>query len=198
MSKNLSHARVSLCSFTFSDGRRCRMPRSATHPYLCYFHGRRENLARAADTVSRQVTACFSGGYVTACDLSTAMAHVFAATARGEIKPRTAGILGYLGQTVVQTIPIAEREYTSTPSARMPGASPSSIPSCGPASLPLQLAYPPKPSHLRFPPNPRRRPRPHRNQRSPNLCPTTQQPSPSPSSPTSREPGFVAAAFRLP
>ena len=90
------------------------MPRSETHPYLCYFHGRRENLARAADSVGRQVSACFSGGYVTACDLSTAMAHVFAATARGEIKPRTAGILGYLGQTMVQTIPIAEREYIHT------------------------------------------------------------------------------------
>jgi hypothetical protein len=90
------------------------MPRSDTHPYLCYFHGRRENLLRASDTVGPQITNCFSGGYVTACDLSTAMSYVLAATARGEIKPRTAGILGYLAQTIVQTIPIAEREYIHT------------------------------------------------------------------------------------
>ncbi len=114
MSKRLSPAPVSVCTFTFADGRHCRMPRSETHPYLCHFHGRRESLSRAQEVVGLQVTNCFSGGYVTACDLSAAMAQVFAATARGEIKPRTAGILGYLGQTIVQTIPIAEREYTQT------------------------------------------------------------------------------------
>jgi hypothetical protein len=42
MSANCSQDRLSLCSFTFVDGRRCRIPRSHGHPYLCTFHARRD------------------------------------------------------------------------------------------------------------------------------------------------------------
>ncbi len=38
MSTNRSNDRSSLCSFTFADGRHCRTPRRAGHPYLCAFH----------------------------------------------------------------------------------------------------------------------------------------------------------------
>ncbi len=38
MSTNRSKDRSSLCSFMFVDGRRCRIPRRAGHPYLCAFH----------------------------------------------------------------------------------------------------------------------------------------------------------------
>jgi len=37
MSTNRSKDRSSLCSFTFVDGRHCRIPRQAGHPYLCAF-----------------------------------------------------------------------------------------------------------------------------------------------------------------
>ena len=42
MSTNRSKDRASLCSFTFADGRQCRMPRREGHPYLCAFHARKE------------------------------------------------------------------------------------------------------------------------------------------------------------
>jgi len=29
--------RVSLCSFTFSDGRRCRTPRTGKNPHFCFY-----------------------------------------------------------------------------------------------------------------------------------------------------------------
>ena len=38
---NRSKDRSDLCSFTFVDGRRCRIPRRADHPYLCAFHARK-------------------------------------------------------------------------------------------------------------------------------------------------------------
>jgi len=34
--------RVSLCSFTFSDGRRCRTPRIGNHPHFCFYHAQKE------------------------------------------------------------------------------------------------------------------------------------------------------------
>ena len=34
--------RVSLCLFAFSDGRRCRTPRIATHPHFCLYHAQKE------------------------------------------------------------------------------------------------------------------------------------------------------------
>src|ERR1700674_5751420 len=33
---------VSLCSFTFSDGRRCRTPRIRNHPHFCFYHAQEE------------------------------------------------------------------------------------------------------------------------------------------------------------
>ncbi len=41
MSANRSKDRSSLCSFMFVDGRHCRIPRRADHPYLCAFHARK-------------------------------------------------------------------------------------------------------------------------------------------------------------
>ncbi len=38
MSANRSKDRSPLCSFTFADGRQCRIPRRVGHPYLCAFH----------------------------------------------------------------------------------------------------------------------------------------------------------------
>jgi len=34
--------RASLCTFTFADGRRCRMPLSSRHPRLCFDHARKK------------------------------------------------------------------------------------------------------------------------------------------------------------
>jgi len=43
-----SKDRASLCSFTFADGRRCRIPRRHGHPYLCA-HARKEAQAFAGE-----------------------------------------------------------------------------------------------------------------------------------------------------
>ncbi len=33
--------RASLCTFTLADGRRCRTPRSGSHPHFCFYHARK-------------------------------------------------------------------------------------------------------------------------------------------------------------
>lgn len=109
----MSTSRLSLCSFTFADGRRCRIPRSSKHPELCYFHAKKEAEARSLQDIGYDIGTWLTGGYVSACDLSAALGRVFSNTAQGKIKPRTAATLGYLGQTIAQLVSRAEHEYIS-------------------------------------------------------------------------------------
>jgi len=69
--------RASLCQFTFSDGRRCRSPRFGNHSRLCPDHAQKEARARARQSLGKDLAHYFSGDYLSACDLSTAMAASF-------------------------------------------------------------------------------------------------------------------------
>jgi hypothetical protein len=100
-----------LCAFTFADGRQCRTPRCSAHPHLCFDHARKETQALAAQQMGRNIAADLSGGYLSACDLSSALARLFAAVAQGHVKPKTAATLAYLGQTLLQSIQFAQGEY---------------------------------------------------------------------------------------
>ena len=111
MSNNRSKDRSSSCSFTFIDGRRCRMPRRAGHPFLCAFHARKEAQALAGQQAAEEIAYHLSGSYVSACDLSSALGRLFSAVAQGQIKPKTASTLAYLAQTIVQNLHLAEHEY---------------------------------------------------------------------------------------
>ena len=110
MSTHRSNVRASLCSFTFADGRQCRTPR-ADHPHLCAFHARKDAQALAGEEAGKDIAYHLSGSYVSACDLSSALGRLFSAVAQGQVKPKTASTLAYLGQTLVQILPIAQDEY---------------------------------------------------------------------------------------
>src|ERR1700682_6238554 len=110
--------RVSLCRFTFADGRKCRTPRAAKHPNFCLEHARKESQARSARKLAGELAYCFSGDYLSANDLSAALAcpeprrgRLLPAVLRGDVKPRTAGTIAYLAQTLLQTIQLAQHEY---------------------------------------------------------------------------------------
>jgi hypothetical protein len=111
MSTIRSKDRSSLCSFTFVDGRRCRTPRQTGHPYLCAFHARKEAQALAGEEAGKDIAYHLSGSYLSACDLSSALGRLFSAVAQGQVKPKTASTLAYLGQTLVQTLHLAQNEY---------------------------------------------------------------------------------------
>lgn len=68
--------RLAVCTFTFADGRRCRTPRSRNHLHLCFFHARKEAQARAVDELGDDLSYFFSGDYLSACDLSTALSRI--------------------------------------------------------------------------------------------------------------------------
>jgi hypothetical protein len=107
---NRSNVRASLCSFTFADGRQCRTPR-AEHPYLCAFHARKDAQALAGEEAGKDIAYHLSGSFVSACDLSSALGRLFSAVAQGQMKPKTASTLAYLGQTIVQALQLAQVEY---------------------------------------------------------------------------------------
>ncbi len=111
MSSLKAKDRVSLCSFTFSDGRRCRTPRTAKHPHLCFYHAQKEARARATEKLGKDLAYFFSGDYLSACDLSTALSRLIPAVVRGDVKPRNARTVAYLAQTLLQAIHISQHEY---------------------------------------------------------------------------------------
>src|SRR6266481_3322017 len=111
MSTNRSKDRSSLCSFMFVDGRHCRIPRQLGHPYLCAFHARKDEQALAGEAAGKDIAYHLSGSFVSACDLSSALGRLFSAVAQGQVKPKTASTLAYLGQTLVQILPLAQDEY---------------------------------------------------------------------------------------
>src|SRR5882724_6226724 len=103
--------RASLCHFSFTDGLRCITPISTGHPHFCFYHAEKEAQSLAAEKLGKDLDYFFSGDYLSACDLSAALARLFAAVARGHIKPRTARTLAYLAQTLAQTIHLSQHEY---------------------------------------------------------------------------------------
>jgi hypothetical protein len=111
MSTNRSKDRSGLCTFTFADGRRCRTPHRAGHPHLCFFHARKEALSRASEQAGEDVSYFLSGTYLSACDLTSALGRLFSAVAQGQVKPKTATALAYLGQTLNHSIQLAQHEY---------------------------------------------------------------------------------------
>jgi hypothetical protein len=108
---NPSKDRSSLCSFTFADGRQCRMLRHGNHPYLCAFHARKEAQALAGAQAAEDIAYHLSGSFISACDLSSALGRLFSAVAQGQIKPKVAATLSYLSQSLVQTIHLSQHEY---------------------------------------------------------------------------------------
>jgi hypothetical protein len=103
--------RVSLCLFTFSDGRRCRTPRIASHPHFCLYHAQQEAHSLATQKLSNELAYFFSGSYLAACDLSTALSRILPAVIRGDVKPKTARTVAYLAQTLLQSIRVSQHEF---------------------------------------------------------------------------------------
>src|SRR6266436_4597039 len=105
--------RVSLCQFTLSDGRRCRTPRTGKNPHFCFDHAQKEARARTAETLGKDLAYFFSGDYLSACDLRSALGRLIPAVLRGDVKPRTARTVAYLAQILLQAIHLSKHEFSN-------------------------------------------------------------------------------------
>jgi hypothetical protein len=103
--------RISLCLFTYEDGRRCRTPRISSHPHFCFYHAQKESQSQSTEKLARELAYFFSGDYLSANDLNTALGRLIPAVIRGEIKPRVARTVAYMLQTLFQSTRLAQHEY---------------------------------------------------------------------------------------
>src|SRR5277367_944511 len=103
--------RVSLCLFSYEDGRRCRTPRISSHPHFCFYHAKKESQPQATEKLAKDLAYFFSGDYLSANDLNTALGRLIPAVIRGEIKPRVARTVAYMLQTLLQSTRLAQHEY---------------------------------------------------------------------------------------
>jgi len=133
-----------MCAFTFADGRQCRALRGSGHQHLCYDHAKKEAEAGIAKQAGEDLVSLFCGKHLTAPDLTAALGRVLSAVASGYIKPKTAVSLALLGQTLNQSIKIAQHEYANAPGGN---ARPERVVSC------LMLPAPPEP-HSQVAPTP--------------------------------------------
>jgi len=99
------------CAFETSDGRRCRLPRSATHASLCVFHSREEQQLLESRKIGTELAATLTGNFLTATDINYALGKVFAAVAQNRIPVRTAHTLAYLGQIMLFSLPALKKEF---------------------------------------------------------------------------------------
>jgi hypothetical protein len=103
--------RISLCLFTYEDGRRCRTPRISNHPHFCFYHAQKESQSQSTEKLAKDLAYFFSGDYLSANDLNTALGRLIPAVVRGEIKPRVARTVAYMLQTLMQSTRLAQHEY---------------------------------------------------------------------------------------
>ena len=109
----LAMDRTRVCTYTFENSSKCRIPLTS-HPYLCTFHARKDAENRAADEAVRDIAFHLSNRYVSHCDLSAAIAQTITAVAYNHIPTRTAATIAYLTQNLVQTLAGAEKEFKDT------------------------------------------------------------------------------------
>src|SRR5205814_8667669 len=95
---------VPLCSVRFSAAGRCRTPRPRHNPHFCFYHAQKDARARTTHKLGKDLPYFSSGDYLSACDLSTALARLIPAVVRGDVKPRAARTVAYLAQTLMQSI----------------------------------------------------------------------------------------------
>ncbi len=88
-------------------------PRTAKNPHFCFDHAQKEARARAAQSLGKDLAYFFSGDYLSACDLSSALGRLIPAVLRGDVKPRTARTVAYPAQTLLQSIHLSEQEYSN-------------------------------------------------------------------------------------
>lgn len=99
------------CAFETSDGRRCRLPRSASHASLCVFHSREEQQFLESQKLGAEIASPISGNFLTATDINYVLGKVFTAVAQNRIPVRTAHTLAYLGQIMLMSLPAAKQEF---------------------------------------------------------------------------------------
>jgi hypothetical protein len=107
----LSVDRTRVCTYTFNNGRQCRIPLAPHHPYLCNFHARKESQLQATQTSANDIAYSVATDFISYNDLSCTLAHAISAVVNRRMTTRTASTVAYLTQNLLQSIAGAQHEY---------------------------------------------------------------------------------------
>jgi hypothetical protein len=71
----------------------------------------RSSIVGTSVKIGQEIATWFTGEIVSAGDLSGTLGEIFSYAAKGQIKPKIASTLAYLGQTLLQSVKLAQHEY---------------------------------------------------------------------------------------
>jgi hypothetical protein len=103
-----------LCSFTFSDGRRCRMPRRSESTEFCFHHERQLRRLHELDETTSRICEPMEGYFVPATALTQTLTRVFRAVAEGRIDRKSATTLTRVAATLLKSIDASSAEFQSS------------------------------------------------------------------------------------
>ena len=99
------------CQFQFSDGRRCRMLRSPDHSSFCAFHARQELQLLESQRLGTEISVSLNRDFLSATDINHVLGKLFIAVAQDRVPLRKAGVLTYLGQVMLSSLPYVKKEF---------------------------------------------------------------------------------------
>jgi hypothetical protein len=111
MSAKSSKDRASLCAFSFSDGRQCRIPRHKANSRYCLAHARKIRHLEEADEVANEILEPISGSFISSAALTQSLVHLFAAVAEGRIPPKQASALAKVSSVLMKSIDASNDEF---------------------------------------------------------------------------------------
>jgi hypothetical protein len=99
------------CTYRDTAGRRCRLPRKATHPDFCAHHARLNPDGAMEDpqALVSQILGS-SPDFADARAVNQSLGNLIALFLGGRIPVRHAAVAGYLFQSLIQTLPQIERQ----------------------------------------------------------------------------------------
>ncbi len=97
------------CQHTTVNGRRCRMPRMNRDTPLCVSHRRSQKQLLNTQTLGAELLGSFDD-FKTANAVNDALGKLFGLMARNQISPRNAAILAYIGQLLLNSLPVVKAE----------------------------------------------------------------------------------------
>ena len=103
--------RARMCQFTYSDGRRCRLPRVASGGSYCHSHAAKIHKEREQEFVAGLLTEPVAHNAFTSTSLTFMLARLFTLVANGHVSPRTSNSLLRIIDGLRKTLPNTTQEF---------------------------------------------------------------------------------------
>jgi hypothetical protein len=87
------------------------MLRSPDHSSFCAFHARQELQLLESQRLGTEISVSLNRDFLSATDINHVLGKLFIAVAQDRVPLRKAGVLTYLGQVMLSTLPYVKKEF---------------------------------------------------------------------------------------